>query len=103
MNRKELLREAILKYGTESQVFMAIEEMAELMKALSKYRRNKGTTQIENVIEEIADVRIMLEQLEIIFEPLHAKNGKTTTVNGYEEAKLIRLHDRLCALSEPLK
>ena len=70
---------------------MAIEEMAELMKALSKARRKFGTEQIVNVLEEIADVRIMLDQIQIIFEPLANNEDMTYLVSLAEEGKLIRL------------
>lgn len=48
---------------------MAIEECSELVKAILKFRRsNKKTAETrETVIDEIADVQIMLSQLEIIF------------------------------------
>lgn len=45
---------------------MAIEEMSELTKELTKAIR--GQEYKEAIAEEIADVRIMLEQLELIFD-----------------------------------
>ena len=75
--REIVLQKAILTYGKESQVDMAIEEMSELTKALLKERRNEKTEVIKssaplqfilNIIEEIADVEIMLEQLKMIFD-----------------------------------
>ena len=44
---------------------IAIEECAELIKALLKARRRSGS--IEDIIDEIADVTIMCEQLKIMF------------------------------------
>jgi hypothetical protein len=65
-----ILEKAIDTYGNESQVDMAIEEMSELTKALLKYRRAlKGNTDISvskahsDILEEIADVEIMLGPL----------------------------------------
>lgn len=49
---------------------MAIEEMSELTKALLKERRNEAVHRdalIDNILEEIADVTIMLNQLHAIF------------------------------------
>lgn len=65
VNQASVLEEAIKTYGVESQVNMAIEECAELINALEKYRRGRigGLA----VITEIADVQIMCAQLEIIF------------------------------------
>ena len=67
---KEILQKAIETYGVESQVDVCIEEMSELTKALIKDRRSYGNSHEawKNVAEEIADVKIMLEQLEMIFE-----------------------------------
>ena len=47
---------------------MAIEECSELVKAILKFRRSdeKTAEMREAVIDEIADVQIMLTQLEII-------------------------------------
>lgn len=56
----------IKKFGEEKQIVVAIEELSELQKALCKYLRNKELTY--NLLEEIADVTIMLEQLKIIFD-----------------------------------
>lgn len=60
------LRKAIETYGVEGQEDVAIEEMSELTKAIIKNRRY-GTLQTENnLLEEMADVCIMLMQLMII-------------------------------------
>lgn len=56
-------------YGNDAQEDMAIEECSELIKAILKFRRSdeKTAEMREAVIDEIADVQIMLTQLEIIF------------------------------------
>jgi NTP pyrophosphatase (non-canonical NTP hydrolase) len=70
--REETFRKSIEKYGSEAQIDMAIEEMSELTKALLKFRRfgwsENASDYLENVIEEIADVKIMLRQLEMIYD-----------------------------------
>lgn len=53
------------KYGEIVQLVVAIEELSELQKELCKDLRGKGKR--ENIIEEIADVSIMLEQLYLIY------------------------------------
>ena len=89
--RKEIEGRAIRIYGENSQVDVAIEEMSELTKAILKYRRaeNKNKNEAEyledNIIEEIADVQIMLDQMRIIF-------GDTSS---QEEYKLNRLWARM--------
>lgn len=91
MDRAELLKEAVSRWGKESQSFKAIEEMAELTKALSKAYRKPEKDQILNVLEEIADVRIMLDQMQIIYEPLCYEAGMAYTIANEEENKLSRL------------
>jgi NTP pyrophosphatase (non-canonical NTP hydrolase) len=69
----EVIKEAVETYGSRAQVDMAIEEMSELTKALCKERRyelteGKHAEARANVIEEMADVTIMLAQLILIFD-----------------------------------
>lgn len=52
-------------YGDDSQMYMAIEEMSELTKEICKYKRLPNN--YDKLADEIADVKIMLEQLEYIF------------------------------------
>ena len=82
-NRPEVLQECVDIYGAEAQVDMAIEEMSELTKALLKYRRKaaqqagktvnpaQGIKDLEaareNILEEVADVIVMLTQLVMIY------------------------------------
>lgn len=68
MNRNELYQEALKRWGEGSQSMMAIEEMSELTKELSKTLRFGISKTIENVTEEIADVEIMLAQLKAMYK-----------------------------------
>lgn len=83
VNQASVLEEAIKTYGVESQVNMAIEECAELINALEKYRRGRigGLA----VITEIADVQIMCAQLEMIFGSAEIER----------DFKIRRLRDRM--------
>ena len=65
INNIDLYKKLILKYGKEAQIIVAIEELSELQKELTKWLRGKGN--ICDVAEEIADVQIMLEQLEFMY------------------------------------
>jgi len=91
---REILEQAIAHYGRSTQMLMAIEEMAELTKALCKHFRatdnDTYSLTVKNIREEMADVRIMLEQLEIMFG----------TVYDEEAEKLYRLAKRLEASRE---
>ena len=93
IKRPEVLQEAVAAYGTHAQVDMAIEEMSELTKALCKERRcglgqGSRAQAHANIIEEIADVIIMLAQLLIIFD-------KDREIQKETDYKLNRLAERL--------
>ena len=66
-DRERKLLFLIDHYGTKKQQDIAIEELAELQKAIIKYRREPSDKTKEAVVEEIADVQVMLEQLKMIF------------------------------------
>lgn len=70
--KEETFQKALDKWGVSFQVNQLFEEMAELVIALNKYNRAKfdeasRERRIFKIIEEIADVELMLEQMEYIF------------------------------------
>ncbi len=65
MPDEDILKDAIEAWGPEAQEDSSIEEMAELVKALLKYRRERLDS--SEVQEEIVDVQIVLDQLKILF------------------------------------
>ena len=66
-DRESKLLFLINYYGTLNQKLIAIEEMAELQKAIVKDIRQNSKENTDAVIEEVADVQVMLEQLKMIF------------------------------------
>ena len=60
----EIFKPAVYWWGKEAQTDMMIEEMAELTQAILHERRGRD----HNIAEEMADVKIMLAQMEIIFQ-----------------------------------
>lgn len=76
-----------MKWGEAAQIDMLFEEMAELTKAICKHRR--GTGGIIPIIEEAADVAIMLEQLIALL-----KTEDVDSIQGFDieqQEKLRRL------------
>ena len=63
--QENILKEAIEKYGFNNQLTVAIEEMSELTKEICKIKRGIGG--MDNLIEEYADVLIMMEQISMMF------------------------------------
>ncbi len=66
MNEEDVLREALDRWGFDSQRLIWIEEMGELVTALAKFGRNINGAVAEEVAEEIADVDICLTQMKLI-------------------------------------
>ena len=67
--RYETFRKAIDTWGYTAQFHMAIEECSELIQAICKLDRAVETNKdfaSSKIIEEIADVEIMLDQLKIM-------------------------------------
>lgn len=87
MGKKDVYNKAKEVFGIDAQITKAIEELAELQKELCKFILDDGN--MARIIEEIADAKIMVEQLEMIFE---CKAG-VKTVKG---EKVCRLSDRIC-------
>lgn len=94
MNVKEFIDDTILKraidvWGFNAQCEMIIEECMELALAMQKLKRKRGDKDIKlsNVIDEIADVKIMLRQAERMF-PIDMINERVVF-------KMNRLEERL--------
>ncbi len=70
MISQKLLEQMIQKYGESKQLDIAIEESSEFIKSISKYKceTNKSDIplRIASIAEEEADLRIMLEQIDIM-------------------------------------
>ena len=63
-DRKNKIKQIAKHYGLEQQELIAIEECSELIKAICKLQRDPYSSDYhDNVVEEIADVQIMLHQL----------------------------------------
>lgn len=65
MTREEQITKILKHYDPWQQRLKAIEELTELTEVLIK-DTNKGVDR-ENIIDEIADVYIMLEQIKMIY------------------------------------
>ena len=88
---KEVFEKAIHTYGQTAQEDVAIEEMSEHIKAICKMRRagvNEKPAATDAIVDEIADVSIMLEQLCMMYECFDA-------VENRRQYKVRRLENRL--------
>lgn len=84
---EEVLYKELLSLNPTAQMIVAIEELSELQKELTKALRNK----IDRVaiLEEYVDVSIILEQIKILYK-LNDKD-----INLMKKIKLDRLQERL--------
>ncbi len=86
----ELLFQAIETWGNDAQCEMIIEECLELALALQKAKRLRGGTReekLKNIVDEIADVKIMIRQAEHLFP--------ASMINERIDFKMNRLKERL--------
>ena len=89
---ERIMRQAIETYGVQSQCDVAIEEMAELTQVVMKIRRisdgyEETMAARDHLIDEIADVGIMIDQMEMMFDAVD--------VEKMRRKKLLRLKKRL--------
>ena len=87
MKDNHICKEALETWGGTAQMLVAVEEMSELQKEILKNvnRKKDNRTQI---IEETADVLIMLEQLQLYY-------GIKQEVENYMEGNLQIIAGRL--------
>ena len=76
-----ICNKAINSYGNASQKIKAIEEMGELIQAISKSLLDNKN----NVEEEIADVEIMLTQLKIMYSLNDIENWRNYKLKRLKE------------------
>lgn len=78
-----------VKNEITNQLFIAVEECAELIQAISKCLRSKEAIPIKgrmNLIEEMADIMICLEQLQIMY---YIDDEELYAIKQKEENRLI--------------
>lgn len=94
----EMCEKALLNWGFDTQMDMAIEEMSELIKAILKFRRDPTEMRARHLAEEMVDVKIMLRQVEI------AMTDKCPDFEKWEEQeqylKLFRLEGMITKYTE---
>lgn len=89
---ERIMRQAIETYGVQAQCDVAVEEMAELTQVVMKIRRisddyEETMAARDHLIDEIADVGIMIDQMELMFGAVD--------VEKMRRKKLLRLKKHL--------
>lgn len=63
---EDIYRDALNVWGAQNRIFKLFEEMAELTASICHHMESRDT--VEHIAEEIADMRIMLEQIEFLYQ-----------------------------------
>ncbi len=95
MTEKDLYERALRVWGKQPQMLQAIEEMSELTKEILK-NVARGKDNLNELIEETADVEIMLGQLKCCY-------GIERRVADYKSGKLKMIEQRLDEWEEKAK
>jgi hypothetical protein len=89
---ENLYLDCIAKYGLLSQEVIASEECAEVIQCVCKIQRNgRGKTEVNNLIEELVDVKIITDCLLRYYE----LTGKSDEIKHSLNKKLTRLKKRV--------
>ena len=89
--REDAYKMAIEKWGEKAQLEMAQEEATELALAVRKHIRKNDESSFSNLVEEIADVEIMIEQIKL----MHKDFGFQQMVDAQKAFKISRLLKRM--------
>lgn len=101
--RKDLYRKVSILYGVDIQFLIAIEECSELIYVLTKMLREENADEFFNskrkinLIEEVVDVKIMLEQICVMM------NIKDEEIKEMTLKKIIRLEERVAKDEDKLR
>jgi phosphoglycerate-specific signal transduction histidine kinase len=95
----ERLKQIADHYGLDEQLNMLQEECAELIQAVSKYRRTGKTS---NLYEEITDVKILLQQIDYLLDKEFSPLGvmSQNAYNYFSGIKIKRQLERIQNESE---
>ena len=85
---------AMIVFGEENQLIIAIEELSECQKEICKILR--GGEDFRHLAEEVADATIMLEQIRMMF-------NINDCVCNFMDEKIKRLDDRVKGFCKNVK
>lgn len=108
---KSIYMRAMAYWTPEFQIRMTMEECAELTVSLNKLWRNKEPSNVELVIDEIADVYVMLGQMKALMEvimltshvPLNLRFNVSERLNERFNFKLTRLAEMIRTSEDDLE
>ena len=92
MLNKAIIDRGIKLQGQAAQFDHTMEECGELIVAISHFFRNR--IEVEDLVQEIVDVRMMCDMLQTIIEEDYSK-GKINIFKTIEEEKIVKNNGQL--------
>lgn len=100
---ERLCQEAVKEYGVDAQLDMVIEELTELSLAVQHYKRAKNHTREDSksfsylgkVFEEIADVELMIGQMENMTKEESKTQSPREAIVFFKRQKMLRQEQRI--------
>lgn len=89
-----LARDAVKTWSIDSQIEMVTEELGELIVAIQKWKRRPSDSTVHDIAEEVADVELVLLQLQYIFDE-HIERKYSTYLIEERQRKRERLRSRI--------
>jgi NTP pyrophosphatase (non-canonical NTP hydrolase) len=94
MEKENIFKEAVDKFGVENQLLKLVEEMAELTQAIIKRKLNPDEPKyLNNMLEEFADVNIVMNQ--VAYSDLMESEIANDLFNMHYNRKLDRMESLL--------
>jgi len=91
MTFNEICKRTVAKWGVDAQLDQAVEEAAELIQAINKFKRYNSPW---SLIEEMVDVEIMVGQLKAIVREATGRSNNRM-YNRIREEKLKKVEEKL--------
>lgn len=94
INFAQIFEKALKTWGEREQSAVAMEECGELIRAINKMHRDPSEENRKELISELADVRIMTNQIVFIY------GLDVEEINREIDRKMLRLEERLEVIDE---
>ena len=88
LDEKSLYLKAIELWGASSQLDQGVEEAAEFIQAINKWKRDTGIENARRLIEEMVDLSIMIGQVKVL---IVLQLGEDKVVRLFAEFKARKL------------
>lgn len=86
MNQDKILQKALGVFGIDKQEDILIEELSEVIQAVCKKRRYPNDSEVKrNFFEELADVKIMIRQMELYYGTQEIQRWEEIKINALEK------------------